>query len=596
MSADQVLHDSLVNFRAELGTERDKGSVYNNHYVPFVLTEEAALAAYSSSWLAGKIVDLPPWDSTREWRGWQADKKQIEAIEAEEKRLDLIGKVKEALQTARLRGGCALLIGDGSRDASKPLDPNRIGKGGLKYLVLLNRSEVQPGDRETDVLSPEYNKPKWYTVGREGINVHPSRLIVFRGRRLPGDGAGDAAFSEDPFWGAPILQHVYSACQNADTTTANIASLVFEAKVDVLRVPNFLEEVADPKRRAAILAMASLNAAAKGVNGMLMIDAAMEYDSKSVQFGGTADILDRFLQIAAGAADISVTRLLMQSPGGLNSSGESDLRNYYDHVRAVQTLEIAPLIAPLDEILIRSALGTRPPEVYYSWRPLWQPTAKEQSDIGKATAETIKILNETRLWNPQALAAAGATLLVERDVVPGFEAALSDLGSDDPNEDPDADGTGLGATTVQDAAPRPLYVSRRVLNASAILAWAEEQGIPDLLPADKLHVTVTFSRTPVDWIKMGEAWNETLTVAAGGPRVIEKLGSVPFAATTLSFASSDLSWRNREMREKGASWDFEDYTPHISLTYTENNLDPDTIRPYTGPIELGPEIFEDLKV
>ena len=39
-----------------------------------------------------------------------------------------------------------------------------------------------------------------------------------------------------------------------------------------------------------------------------------------------------FLQVAAGAADIPVTRLLGQSPAGLSATGESDTRNYYDMI------------------------------------------------------------------------------------------------------------------------------------------------------------------------------------------------------------------------------------------------------------------------
>lgn len=44
--------------------------------------------------------------------------------------------------------------------------------------------------------------------------------------------------------------------------------------------------------------------------------------------------LDRFLQIVSGAADIPAIRLLSQSPAGMNATGESDLRNYYDRLSA----------------------------------------------------------------------------------------------------------------------------------------------------------------------------------------------------------------------------------------------------------------------
>ena len=49
-----------------------------------------------------------------------------------------------------------------------------------------------------------------------------------------------------------------------------------------------------------------------------------------------------FLQVAAGAADIPVTRLLGQSPAGLSATGDSDTRNYYDMIAARQELDLRP--------------------------------------------------------------------------------------------------------------------------------------------------------------------------------------------------------------------------------------------------------------
>jgi hypothetical protein len=50
---------------------------------------------------------------TREWRDWQAEKEQITAIEAEEKRLAIRPKTRKALTWARLYGGAALILGFG---------------------------------------------------------------------------------------------------------------------------------------------------------------------------------------------------------------------------------------------------------------------------------------------------------------------------------------------------------------------------------------------------------------------------------------------------------------------------------------------------
>lgn len=146
-----------------------------------------------------------------------------------------------------------------------------------------------------------------------------------------------------------------------------------------------------------------------------------------------------------------------------------------------------------------------------------------------------------------------------------------------------------------DARPRSLYVWRDVVNVAQIRAWAKEQGLPEL--NNDLHVTIAYSRTPIDWIKAGNAsdWGsgqkrDQLIIPEGGPRAVEPLGD---QSAVLLFASSQLAWRHRQILEAGASHDFSDYVIHISLTAAD--VDLDGIEPYRGPIVLGPEIFEEVK-
>jgi 2'-5' RNA ligase len=48
-------------------------------------------------------------------------------------------------------------------------------------------------------------------------------------------------------------------------------------------------------------------------------------------------------------------------------------------------------------------------------------------------------------------------------------------------------------------------------------------------------------------------------------------------------------------REAGCSWEYEDYTPHITVADAPANAsDLRMIEPYRGPIELGPEIFQEI--
>lgn len=586
------IKDGLVNLVANLGTPRDKAA--STFYAMPTLSEQEADNAYRGTWLARKVIDIPAMDSCRKWRGWSADQEQITAIEEEEKRLGLQQKVLKAMIRARLTGGAALYIGTGQSDPMLPLKPESIGKGGIRHINVLSKRVLQAGELDLDPESPGYGLPAFYTLssGTAGqVQIHPSRLVILHGAEKPDPelGIGDG-------WGDSVLLAISKAIKDADSTSANVASLVFEAKVDVIKIPNFMSMLSDPEFEKQVLQRLQLAAMAKGINGALLLDSGEDYAQKQLQLGGLVDLLMGFMQLTAGASDIPMTRLLGQSPGGLNASGESDLRNYYDRISSNQELVLQPSLQILDECLIRSALGSRPPEVFYNWRSLWQTTDTERATIGKTTAETIKAISETKLLPDEVMSTVAVNMLTEAGVAPGLEAEMLEYGKSTPQEEKGEDDEEeiAAAVPVKDAQPRSLYVSRKVVNADEIAVWAKEQGIGEL--RDDLHVTVAYSRQAFDWIKAGNAneWRDDgkdqLMIPEGGPRAVEPLGGM---SAVLLFASSQLCWRHESIIRAGGSHDYPDYTPHISLTKAP--IDLSKVEPYRGRIVLGPEVFEEIR-
>ncbi|GAA4180377.1 DUF1073 domain-containing protein [Shinella granuli] len=425
----EVVHfktDSLRSLVAGLGDPmRDK--LAGSYYGLQILTDEQLFNAFRSTWLGKKIITIPAMDSVRKGRDWQAEAAQIELIEAEEKRLGFWQKLYEVQVKARLWGGAAIYIGTGDADPSQPLDPERIGKGGIKYLTVLSRREIIAGQIDQDALSETYGKPKEYQVS--GANtmatIHPSRLAVF-----VGSAHADPLLVSGPNhgWGDSVLDSVYGAMRNADATAGNIASLVFEANVDIFRIPDFTASLAEPAYEQALLNRFALAATAKGVNRALILDKDEEYDRKQITFATLPDVMKTFLDMVAGAADIPVTRLVGTAPAGLGSNGDHSMKNYHDRIGSMQSMEITPAIYRLDECLIRSALGSRPAKVFYTWAPLEQMSEKEEAEIGKMHAETAEILNRAGLFTPDELRTVVANQLVETSFYPGLDQAIANTG------------------------------------------------------------------------------------------------------------------------------------------------------------------------
>jgi len=134
-----------------------------------------------------------------------------------------------------------------------------------------------------------------------------------------------------------------------------------------------------------------------------------------------------------------------------------------------------------------------------------------------------------------------------------------------------------------------LYIRRNVENAEEIIAHFREQGIAKTQVPEDMHVTVAYSKAEVEW---PDPDNDRLIISSPEGRAVMSLDDGK--AVVLKFVNKTLQRRWKELCEHGCSWDYESYIPHITITWEAGDLDISKVQPWTGPIELGPEIFEEL--
>ncbi len=429
----QIL-DGLRNLVSNMGTGRDKAG--QAEYIT-THTEAQCMAAYENSTLIQRAVDTPAEDAVREWRSWQAEADQISRIEAEESRLDVRGKVLEAQRLARMTKGAAILIGTGDEDPTQPIALDRVGAGGLKYLTVLSSQDLAAGEVEENALAPGYGLPKWWdlTAGNAGAQrIDPSRLAMFHGVTPLADRNTRATLEG---WGVPSINGMISRLIAVDEVAGNVLSLVYEGKVDVIKIPGLMQNLQSRGQEfeAEVLRRLTLASTAKGINASLILDGEEEYQQKSASFSGLPDVMDRMMQLACAASGMPMTLLFGTSPGGLNATGENDVRNYYDRVKVRQETRMRPAMHVLDECMIRSALGDRPKEIHYEWSPLWQPTQKEVADTGKVIADTFKVIDDMGDIPPEVVATALVNALTEAGAAPGLESGSKEFYSEGGEDD-----------------------------------------------------------------------------------------------------------------------------------------------------------------
>lgn len=624
--------DTLKNVVSKIGVPgKSKSHAWVYDYCP--IDQLSAEQAYCSDWLARKIVDLLPKHATREWRTWQAD--QAEQIYAVEKEFKVRSKVMEASIYDRLYGGGAILIGAQTTNPEKPLKLDQVGRGGLKYLHVFHRYQLVDGDVITDLDSPNFGKPEWYTlVASEGVTndltrvrIHRSRFVFFTSIRYPGNTVlNGGLFSRG--WGQSIYDHVMRAIIRAEAAAENCAALMEEAKLDIIGIPDLAGQLSTAVGQSRLITRFTLFNQLKSSNSLMLLGNEEKFDRKQISFGGLPELMQTHFQISSGAADIPVVVLMGQSPAGLNATGEADLAMWDDTVKSFQGTELQDTLTPLDEVLIRHALGRVPKGVEYEWDPLRQMSDVERADIAVKKMTAIKTLSDTALFAPEELRPAVADVIIDDGFLPTLDQHMLDEDqmaelqaqqqemAQQVQTEPGTGGQGGGvpgagpetfsvasapklrlvpATKATDSTPRTLYVRRDVLNGEEILAHYRDQGVQNLEPVEALHVTLIYSKILVDWIEVGgdSIWSPDLEVIVppGGPRVTEHFGD---GALVLEFSSSLLEYRNTELIERGAHSDHSVYRPHVTIAYNSGVEDPTKVVPWQGKIRLGPEIFEEV--
>jgi hypothetical protein len=134
--------------------------------------------------------------------------------------------------------------------------------------------------------------------------------------------------------------------------------------------------------------------------------------------------------------------------------------------------------------------------------------------------------------------------------------------------------------------PTPLYVSRMVQNGEDIKSWAESQGLPVTVDPQDMHFTTTFSREPVDVgdVTTDESGRVTRTPVTGRLARMGDALVLEFPPDTLG-----LSQDHQKYRDAGASYDYDAYRPHITLSYDAGNIDLTGMPDFTGQVRVGPE-------
>lgn len=122
--------------------------------------------------------------------------------------------------------------------------------------------------------------------------------------------------------------------------------------------------------------------------------------------------------------------------------------------------------------------------------------------------------------------------------------------------------------------------------------FAKKHDIPNPLEPDEFHTTVIYSREPVKFYKPHNFRSCPITVDRK-TFAWDMFGDTK-NTLVLKFESYFLNWRHYAARALGATYDFPEYIPHVSLSYGAEGFDPKNLPLPTFDLYINQETVKHM--
>lgn len=381
------------------------------------IDQNTAEAIWRGDDMAGRIVEMPVDEMLREgFAPVIPDNKDLaEEMETEAQRLDVVEKVRTALYYQRAYGGAAILLGvDDGQPLHKPLREDRIRS--FEFLTVLSPRELQPLRYYSNPLKPKYGEVSEYQLvpvdappdleSTAMTRIHESRLLRFDGvvtsRRAK-------LHNVHPGWGDSVFVRVLETVRDFQAAFGGAAVIMNDFAPPVLKIKGLAQALAGVHKDAENFATrAKAMEASRSIARVTLLDAEEEYKRETVPVTGFAEMLEKIMLRLSAAADMPVSLLMGQSPAGLNATGDSDIRWFYDRVRAKQERVLRPALVRLFSLMFANKAGPAGGKTPENWdlkfNPLWQQSPKEEAETRKIIAETDAVYVTNQVVTPEEIA------------------------------------------------------------------------------------------------------------------------------------------------------------------------------------------------
>lgn len=415
-TTDEKTADGFQNFAAKIGVGPRVGNgaetnlISQGQYYPNYVTRNRLQLewAYRGSWIVGRVIDSRAKDMTRAGITITTNE-QAETVPDFMKymtRMSILRAFKETIQWGNLYGGAVGVYQIDGQKLDQPLKIDAVGKDQFKGITVYDRWQIWPVLSKLIDSGPDMGLPMYYDIvsgtdindagkapdgGRANpetgsVRVHYTRLFRAGGIKLPFFQA-----ITEMLWGESVLERMWDRLIAFDDASLSAGSLINRANLRTIKFEGLREIMAaGGKAMEGLTAQVEWMRQMQTNEGITAMDKEDEFESTSYSFAGIPDTLMQFAQQVSGAAETPLVILFCQTPSGLNSTGDADIRNYYDRILADQEDHLRNPMDDVLKIMWRSFTGqASPSDLTFKFVPLWQMTAVDKATVAKTNTETL---------------------------------------------------------------------------------------------------------------------------------------------------------------------------------------------------------------
>lgn len=404
-SVTQIVNDGWVNLLASMGMGKDRAS--NTKYGTAIpkLHDQELRDLYINNGFARKITDIYPHEMTREWIHIENDADNKMLVKLDD--LDAEKIFCDALTWATLFGGSVIVMGiDDGGLLDMPLREDSIRS--VDFLRVYDRHQISwtTLDVNNNPESLMFGKPEYFNIqpysGGTQFRVHTSRILMFDGAGVP-----ELDRAKNDGWGYSFLQAIYNDLKDYGIIKASSVSIVMDFVQTILQIDNLSQLIGSGqedlvKKRLELLDLS------RSVMNTIILDAGENYTKQSSSVAGLADLIIQFGIALSGVTGIPFTKLFGQAPAGMNATGESDMRNFYDEVKTKQKRN---MLVPLNRLIYLIGIskngpysGKAPSDLTVQFNPLWQMTDQQEADWKDKISQTDERYIRNGVLGPEEVA------------------------------------------------------------------------------------------------------------------------------------------------------------------------------------------------